>query len=287
MKEFFLYIKYKSRNARYKLGARPIKSSYPYLSGDTFRLSCEIDASTCEALPEISIFTKSVFTTPNRLPELLEYLHSNRRYLIETYLVIHNGDEIPNFAIMELLSTRFKCIYSTNWLGSHPRIEPIPIGLENIRHLRNGIPSDFNRIHLKNRLEFKDRPINLLVAFSLHTNPSERSVALSAAREIPGVKIVEEFTYPYEYLKLVSQSKFVLSPPGNGPDCHRTWESIYLGAIPIVLKSAWPFTDFSLPVASVSDWGEISTWVGAERNFGFLSREQLYKLFTPGFRADD
>ena len=39
----------------------------------------------------------------------------------------------------------------------------------------------------------------------------------------------------HAYRQLLLRSKYVLSPPGNGPDCHRTWESIYLGAIPIVL----------------------------------------------------
>ena len=283
MKNSLLYIKYKARNARYKLGARPIKPSSPFLSGDTYRLACEIDASTNEALSEISVRTKSVFTPPDRLQALLNHLHSNRLTLSETCLVIHNGDEIPSFAIMEMLSTRFKRIYSTNWLGSHPTIEPIPIGLENIRFLRNGIPSDFNRILFKNQVEFKDRPINLLVAFSLHTNPAERSLALSAARKIPGIQILKNFTYPYEYLELVSQSKFVLSPPGNGPDCHRTWESIYLGAVPIVPRKAWPFKDFNLPVAQVNGWDEISNWVNSDQDFEFLSCEQLHDLFTPSF----
>ena len=33
-----------------------------------------------------------------------------------------------------------------------------------------------------------------------------------------------------------NRSKFVLSPPGNGFDCHRTYESILLGAVPIVVR---------------------------------------------------
>lgn len=51
---------------------------------------------------------------------------------------------------------------------------------------------------------------------------------------------------------------FWLSPRGNGVDCHRTWEALYLGRIPIVLSSEIDdlFTD--LPVLIVKDWGEIS-----------------------------
>ena len=36
---------------------------------------------------------------------------------------------------------------------------------------------------------------------------------------------------------MLKQTCFVISPPGNGPDCHRTWEAIYLGAVPVVLKA--------------------------------------------------
>ena len=35
----------------------------------------------------------------------------------------------------------------------------------------------------------------------------------------------------------LSSYKFALSPEGNGIDCHRTWECLYLGVIPIVKKS--------------------------------------------------
>jgi hypothetical protein len=30
---------------------------------------------------------------------------------------------------------------------------------------------------------------------------------------------------------------FVASPYGGGPDCHRTWEALILGCIPIVKSS--------------------------------------------------
>lgn len=286
MRNLFPFVRFTIRRLRFRLGARPIKSSYPFLSGDTYRLSCEIDASSQYGLSELSISNESVFTTPDQLQALLDYLISNRLSLPKTSLVIHNGDESPNPATMDLLSTKFMRIYSTNWLGRHPKIEPIPIGLENIRYLLNGVPSDFNRLRMRSGIDRKHRSIELLVAFSIHTNPIERKAALSAARSVPGVKIVQNFMSPYEYLELVSQSKFVLSPPGNGPDCHRTWESIYLGAVPIVLESAWPFKDFDLPVAQVSNWDEISSVVKDSKVFEFPSPEQIHDLFTPKFGGE-
>jgi hypothetical protein len=77
MKNLSLFIKFKARNFRYKLGARPIKSSYPYLSGDTYRLTCDVDASSNEALSEISMSNKSIFTTVERLQSLTDHLNTN------------------------------------------------------------------------------------------------------------------------------------------------------------------------------------------------------------------
>ena len=60
-----------------------------------------------------------------------------------------------------------------------------------------------------------------------------------------------------ENLEFLRRSKFVLSPPGAGPDCFRTWEAIYVGAIPIVLKSHWPFSHFDLPVLVVDTFEDL------------------------------
>mmetsp|Transcript_72381 Transcript_72381/g.132485 ORF Transcript_72381/g.132485 Transcript_72381/m.132485 type:complete len:394 (+) Transcript_72381:80-1261(+) len=37
------------------------------------------------------------------------------------------------------------------------------------------------------------------------------------------------------YLKKISEHKAVLSPPGGGYDCHRTWEALAVGSVPLVL----------------------------------------------------
>ena len=39
---------------------------------------------------------------------------------------------------------------------------------------------------------------------------------------------------PYEYYKKLSNYKFIISPEGNGIDCHRHYESLLAGCIPII-----------------------------------------------------
>lgn len=51
---------------------------------------------------------------------------------------------------------------------------------------------------------------------------------------------------------------FVLSPPGNGYDCHRTWESLVLGSIPIVLSTPIDHVFSELPVWIVKSWNEVT-----------------------------
>lgn len=52
---------------------------------------------------------------------------------------------------------------------------------------------------------------------------------------------------------------FVVSPHGNGLDCHRTWEALCLGCIPIVKTSPLDFLYDDLPVLIVDSWGDVST----------------------------
>lgn len=51
---------------------------------------------------------------------------------------------------------------------------------------------------------------------------------------------------------------FVLSPEGIGIDCHRTWEALMLGSIPIVKKKLPSSLFDGLPVIQVDDWSEIN-----------------------------
>ena len=56
-----------------------------------------------------------------------------------------------------------------------------------------------------------------------------------------------------------SKYSFVVSPFGNGYECHRTWEALVLGCIPIVKTSGIDSLYEDLPVLIVNDWIDISS----------------------------
>ena len=56
-----------------------------------------------------------------------------------------------------------------------------------------------------------------------------------------------------------SKYQFWFSPEGNGIDCHRTWESLYMGSIPIVLNSTLVHAIYhDMPVLIVEDFSQVT-----------------------------
>jgi len=51
----------------------------------------------------------------------------------------------------------------------------------------------------------------------------------------------------------------VLCPDGNGPDTHRTWETLYLGSFPIVERHVFTerFAE-ELPLLIVDNWAHVT-----------------------------
>jgi hypothetical protein len=58
--------------------------------------------------------------------------------------------------------------------------------------------------------------------------------------------------------KIMTDYAFVLSPYGNGMDCHRHWESIILGCIPIIKSKEFHVLFNDLPVLIVNEWSDIN-----------------------------
>ena len=60
-----------------------------------------------------------------------------------------------------------------------------------------------------------------------------------------------------EYYNDIAEHLFIFSPPGNGLDCVRTWEALYLRTVPIVIKSI-AMKEFSdLPIIMVDNWDQV------------------------------
>jgi hypothetical protein len=55
-----------------------------------------------------------------------------------------------------------------------------------------------------------------------------------------------------------AECMFVVSPEGAGIDCHRSWEAITLGCIPIMKRNSISVLFKDLPALFVDDWAEVN-----------------------------
>jgi hypothetical protein len=257
------------------------RSSYPFISGDTYASLCDYQFNQDLSLVDLKKNAESIklFLPAYLKDRFISELIVDKSDFSRDILVIHNYDNIPTETEMKAFSKRFERVYSVNWLGDQTIATPIPIGLENWSHLRNGVPKDFLRLIEQGLLPTSKRSIRILSSFSIETNSKERSRAIEFSKSNSQVFQMPAFTSPKKYRELVSNSAFVLSPPGNGVDCHRTWEAIYLGAIPIVLSKYWPFHHLDLPVLVVEDWSEIPELIAGALDCEVSSIEKLRSEF--------
>jgi hypothetical protein len=97
----------------------------------------------------------------------------------------------------------------------------------------------------------------LYMNFSAGTNPSARKPAYDYFKDKDFCHVTGRMSVE-SYLWNVVHAKFVVSPHGNGLDCHRTWEALYLGVIPIVKTSSLDQLYEDLPVLIVDDWSDVT-----------------------------
>lgn len=170
-------------------------------------------------------------------------------------LITHNSDYTVGSKHLSILNNK-KLIkwYGMNIDVRHKKLFSLPIGLANSQWQHGQIHV---LEHVMNKTRDTPKSKLLYVNFTVDTNRKVR---------IPVKKIFMDkgydFTHPNltseEYLFQLAEYKFAISPEGNGPDCHRIWECLYLGVIPIVTNTQALVQFKDLRILFVDDWNQIS-----------------------------
>jgi hypothetical protein len=147
--------------------------------------------------------------------------------------------------------------FAQNVEVKHPLIECLPIGLE--RPCVDPNAKKFKKLKSVMSQTALPRSVKVYVNHVIGTNPGERKAAYEAFSDRDfALKHHGGLTF-VQYLEQMRSSEFCVSPPGNGPDCHRTWECLYLGTVPIVKRSLLTESLYSdLPVLQVNDYREVT-----------------------------
>lgn len=252
--------------------------SPPFITGDGFRAHCDFIQD--EEYPELDISTikerSTIFVATHFLDVFFRLYH--RLIKVKYILVSHNSDEgAPGAFTPFLEDEKLIAWFAQNVEGpAHPKLIPIPIGLEN-RYWPRG--RDFSLLETMMN-EYKNAHRDILVYLNVTQKArSDRDRVIDLFKDKSYCKYASSVSY-VEYLQDLGRCKFVLSPRGNGLDCLRTWEALYMGAIPIVKTSACDEMYKDLPVLIVQDWEDITEkLLNASWNEMSLKQYNLEKIY--------
>lgn len=190
--------------------------------------------------------------------------------------------------------------FSQNCVVQHPKITHLPIGMD--YHTISSIPHPWgnNKDHAwgdnitpaeqekqidaikKSSPEFWNRKRMCYSNFHFSMN-TKFAYDRKDAKELIDPKMVfyqPEMVSRLETWKKQAEYAFVLSPHGNGLDCHRTWEALCLGCIVVVKTSPLDPLYSELPVLIVSDWSDLSEDLMEETITSFKDRVFNYNKLT-------
>jgi hypothetical protein len=243
-------------------------SSYPYISGDSFRSIAQfvIDEMRLPFKPSTVKNGDIIFLKTDLLDYFFNELHPR---IPNSYILItHNSDySAPGIFSGMLDDPKIIRWYAQNADIIHDKLCPIPIGIAN-RYWPWGnvellLLVKQNAVHVKKN--------HLLYANFTQESHSERVL-------VQHIFTDKSFCYkpgrkPWDrYLLDLAESKFVLSPRGNGLDCHRTWEALIMGSIPIVKSSPIDALYIDLPVIIINDWNEVTQSFLAQKYKELMAR---------------
>lgn len=190
-----------------------------------------------------------------------------------------------------LNSPKIKKWYTQNYDRTiiHPKLNHYPIGLDlhsylnnnnnlekkkslffnpNILKIKPDAPKKFFDLYIEIRNKHKDNKINKIFCDThlSNTHPSRKNMG----NIIKNNKMIhfQNKRIPHkDILNMYAKHRFVLSPRGNGLDCHRTWEIFLLGSVVITQTSPLDsmYLNNNLPVVIVNDYNELNN----------ISNEQL------------
>jgi hypothetical protein len=166
--------------------------------------------------------------------------------------ISHNSDiSFDNKYVHFLNDEKVIKWFSQNVSIKHNKLYSLPIGLGNQQYPHgnlNLVKSILEQNNIKDILVFKN--------FNINTNRLVRVICeqITSKNNIP----LYSGQTQIDYFKHVACSKFVISPPGNGPDCHRVWECLYFKTVPVVQYHEC-FNQFShLPILFINNWEDVT-----------------------------
>lgn len=210
----------------------------------------------------------------------INYVYTNVMYLSRFLRILsnlpqkfvvmaHNGDQHIEKGVIGTYNNHKKVaeepytlsdnvikLFTTNVDVVDPRIDSLPLGLENSmwgEEKKESLLRTYLSKHKKKHLVYMNHALN--------TNYDERIIPYNLFREEKWMTAEDSQGNRMgfnNYYYQISTHKFVMNPWGNCFDNHRMWEAWYLNSIPVMRRCV--FTSFyeDMPLCLIDDWKEVT-----------------------------
>ena len=206
-------------------------------------------------------------------------------------LIIANGDITFNDRLLSYCPDNVKHIFATNTTCYNDKVTPIPIGVEMSMppkreghgEINNGIFEKLPFLTGNTTNENNVITNKLYSKFNISTNPHLRS----KVREISITQSHINFEFGVSYSEFVQQVKThmgTISPRGNGIECIRTYELLYLDEIPLVFGNKQEYSAIynkiykNLPIIFFDNYEDVTDIPKIKKeikNFSLYGKELL------------
>lgn len=190
----------------------------------------------------------------HHLANLINIIKIQNNTNIKYIIVSHASDYGITQETINSLPQNIVKIFGQNIIHKDPRVESIPIGCI----MSTWIGEDQHAIKYQDDGSYCHHYCNIpetgeskqfknlvLVDFSINSNPSARAPLYNHFKDKPWATVnpcdltyqqhaQTEFHSRKNYFQGIYNHKFVVSPLGNGVDCGRNWQSLYLNTIAII-----------------------------------------------------
>ncbi len=196
-------------------------------------------------------------------------LYGMRKFFAEVHPKIKNPYIIVSFAydpeIPELMRGWLKDPKIIAWFGMSPeaidseKFHRIPLGIVREPYLfdsRNRINNFFEELRTISKIN------QVYVNFTIHEG---RGAETEFRRNIYNILKKKPFSVMgpkrsfLDFMRDMAHYQFVASPTGDMDDCHRHWEALLAGCVPILYSTPMDELFDDLPVIIVKDYNDLTT----------------------------
>lgn len=252
--------------------------------GDPYKGFRRIDENEIKTLTDRKYYITISINT-ERLIELLGVVGRMPQSIFT--IVAINSDLNVDEKIIAIIPQNVKTVWCQNYNGTEQsNIRSIPGGLER----RLWFPAEKKQFKLKNAMYFVSNTSPEMGAYlnvNTNTNIRRKKIVDSLANK-PFIRteLLGNGNSYDNYIVNLLKYKFIISPPGNGIDCHRTWEALYLNRIPVLEKNKFNENVYGdMPAMMVDDYSTLTEEMMCDFLKNELPKKKTDKLCPEYWRS--